>query len=119
MAGQGYQVPDLASVLKTLASFAPAPQGNSQHSRPQTPEPRKTREAPPSMKPESPAAVNSLKIIDPATITDWPSGLRCVMKTVAANENIIKEIRRVSCLSLVNHLFELYILTKADDKSPT
>jgi hypothetical protein len=63
--------------------------------------------------------VNGPKIIDPATITDWSSGLRCVMKTVAAHENIIKEIRRVSCPSFVNHLFELYILTKADDKSPT
>ena len=33
--------------------------------------------------------------IDPATIIDWPTGLKCVMRTVAMNEKVISEIRKV------------------------
>lgn len=32
---------------------------------------------------------------DPASIIDWSTGLRCVMKSVADNERIIAEIRKV------------------------
>jgi len=114
MAGQDYQVPDLASVLKTLASFAPpAPQnhGLSPHPQPRHPS---SAQAPASKSSEARPAVPAPKLIDPATITDWSSGLRCVMKTVAAHESIIKEIRRVSYVpSSLNT-----ILTKAADKSP-
>jgi hypothetical protein len=113
MASQDYQVPDLASVLKTLASFAPPGSqtlGNSSHPQPWTPE---IRQAATSKVPEATTPANGPKLIDPATITDWSSGLRCVMKTVAAHENIIKEIRRVSCI--LPPL--IAILTKADDKS--
>jgi hypothetical protein len=34
-------------------------------------------------------------LVDPSTIIEWSAGLRCVMKTVAKNENIVKEIQRV------------------------
>ena len=90
-----YQLPDLNSVLQTLASIT-GPQNQpqqgivSQASAPLSGHvqgQQQTAAAGPG--PEK-------KIIDPATITDWSSGLRCVMKTVAAHENIIKEIRRVS-----------------------
>lgn len=33
--------------------------------------------------------------VDPATIIDWPTGLRCVMKTVTMNEKVIAEIKKV------------------------
>jgi hypothetical protein len=96
---QPYQLPDLDSVLKTLASFT-TPQ-NQQHQRiPQTAPPHaghfqgQQQTAPL----ERAAPVPEKKLIDPATITDWSSGLRCVMKTVAAHEDIIREIRRVSQL---------------------
>jgi hypothetical protein len=112
MAGLDYQVPDLASVLKTLASFAaPSPQTQrlSPHPQPQNPS---RAPAPASRGPEPPAAVPAPKLIDPATIIDWSSGLRCVMKTVAAHENIIKEIRRVSFFLSSFRT----ILNKVDDK---
>lgn len=32
---------------------------------------------------------------DPSTITTWPAALRCVMKTVAQNENLRSRIRRL------------------------
>jgi len=99
MAGQNYQVPDLASVLKTLASFAPQTQRQSPQPQPQNPS---VAQAPTSRGLDTPPAVPTPKIIDPATITDWSSGLRCVMKTVAAHDNIIKEIRRVCCYSIVD-----------------
>ena len=34
--------------------------------------------------------------VDPATIIDWPSGLRCVMRTVARHDAIIARIKKVS-----------------------
>lgn len=33
--------------------------------------------------------------MDPATIIDWSSGLRCVMKTVAKHENVLQEVRKM------------------------
>jgi hypothetical protein len=115
MAGQDYQVPDLASVLKTLASFVPpGPQNQGLSTQPQ-PQNSSSAQALTSKSSEAPPAAPAPKLIDPATITDWSSGLRCVMKTVAAHENIIREIRRVSCINLSLNT----ILTKADDKSPT
>jgi hypothetical protein len=117
MASQEYQVPDLASVLKTLASFtAPTPQSQG---TPPPPAPQHPAGEQSSINiepvPDVPAAVPAPKLIDPATIIDWSSGLRCVMKTVAAHDNIIKEIRHVSWnLSLI----QSYSLS-IDDKGAT
>jgi hypothetical protein len=94
MSEQEYQIPDLASVLKTLASLAP--QGQQPNIAPSEAFPHSSessRAPPPSLKS---ASVPGSKLIDPATIVDWSSGLRCVVKTIAAHDNIIKEIRRVS-----------------------
>jgi hypothetical protein len=94
---QPYQLPDLDSVLKTLASFTTPQnqqhQGISQTALPHAGHFQVQQQTAPL---ERAAPVPEKKLIDPATITDWSSGLRCVMKTVAAHENVIKEIRRVS-----------------------
>ncbi|KAI6250057.1 hypothetical protein HI914_02087 [Erysiphe necator] len=37
----------------------------------------------------------SKNIVDPTSIIEWPAGLRCITKTVAKNENILDEIRRL------------------------
>ena len=87
--------PDLASVLKTLAGLAPQnqQQGYVTHQIHQ--------QAPliawPQIKQanQNTATAGDAKVIDPATILDWSSGLRCVMKTVAKHESILYEIRRV------------------------
>ena len=95
---QPYQLPDLNSVLQTLASFT-APQ-NQQHqgiSVPVSVPPSGHVQCPPQTVPIEKIVQKPEKLlVDPATIIDWSSGLRCVMKTVAAHEDIIKEIRRVS-----------------------
>jgi len=41
-------------------------------------------------------AMSNRKVVDPATIVDWPAGLRCVMRTVGKHDQMIHEIRRVS-----------------------
>jgi len=46
------------------------------------------------MAPKPPPAV-PVKIIDPATIVDWPSGLKCVMRTVTKHESMLQEIRKL------------------------
>jgi hypothetical protein len=99
MAASNSQVPDLASVLKTLASLAPQSQQqdithyqrsqNLGQAAQQWPLPQAERN---DIRAE--AAIKP-RVIDPATIIDWSSGLKCVMKTIASHENVIKEIRRV------------------------
>lgn len=111
MSSSNYQTPDLASVLRTLAGLAPQSQG--QHSQQPTQDPRLSQ--PPAQAAEqarpgslaqattvrhsssipTPPNGQKIKIIDPATIIDWSSGLRCVMKTVAKNETMLQDIRRV------------------------
>jgi len=103
------EVPDLASILKTLASLAP--QNQQQH--PAGEEPLQALQPAPYITPhvqlpqqawqpyvQTPAAntkpppVNT-KLIDPATIIDWSSGLKCVMRTIAKHENMLQDIRRM------------------------
>ena len=40
-------------------------------------------------------------LVDPSTIIDWPSGLRCVMKTVARSDAIMARIKKVRDLDVV------------------
>jgi len=96
MAGNDYQVPDLQSVLQTLASLAPqaAAQGQYPPHRPGFQgHPFQSLQSQPQISP--PAKAPEQKGPDPTVIIDWSSGLRSVMKTVAANDDITKEIRRM------------------------
>ena len=135
MSSNENQAPDLASILRTLASLAPQSRQQGQphvqtqetsfpqveHSPahqgwhqnytqvaelPQTFPPQV--EHPPVHQgwhqnvsqvaelPRTSPVTPAIKIVDPATITEWSAGLRCVMKTVAKHENMLHDIRRVS-----------------------
>ncbi|KAL2067347.1 hypothetical protein VTL71DRAFT_1772 [Oculimacula yallundae] len=99
--------PDLASVLRTLAGLAP--QAQSQQDQPTTqnqnpihfeqpqqvwrPTHEEARQIPRSTTPTEPPPQKVA--VDPATIIEWSAGLRCVMKSVARNENITNDIRRM------------------------
>lgn len=114
--------PDLASILATLASLAPQGQESQhvapgQHAHPQptpllqqAPQPYQqtvTDHAPALLQQwqqpipvqihvrSTPVEVPSVRVIDPATILDWSAGLKCVMRTVAKQENILNDIRRM------------------------
>lgn len=100
------QTPDLASILKTLASLAPQSQ-EQQFQPPQqthpvpTPEPFPAEQvwqqslAHATQPSRNPTPSNATKLADPSTIIEWSSGLRCVMKQVAKHENIIQDVRQV------------------------
>jgi hypothetical protein len=110
MSSNEYQAPDLASILKTLASLAP--QNQQQQGHQATQEHQADSYSPPPAQPPqqvwqpqaqarpSSTLVNAPKLIDPTTIVDWPSGLKCVMRTVAKHEKMLHEIRRVGGLVL-------------------
>lgn len=112
MSSNDNQTPDLASVLSILASLTPqtqnfTTQGPSAASFPAQNQPQEqwqqtVQPTPPprSTTPTDPPP-NTVKLVDPATIIEWSSGLRCVMKTVAKHETILLEIRRVCFLFLV------------------
>ena len=101
------QTPDLASILKTLASLAPQAQQQQVQPPPQphplpTPFPAEqvwqqslAQATQPSYTPIPSAAP---KVVDPATIIEWSAGLRCVMKQVAKHESILQDVRRVRSL---------------------
>ncbi|KAF2086729.1 hypothetical protein K490DRAFT_43651 [Saccharata proteae CBS 121410] len=80
------QVPDLASVLANLASLAiqqqppPVAVMPTQDPRPVPLHRRSTPQMPQMTATRTP-------VIDPATIIDWPQGLRCVSKIAARNPN--------------------------------
>ena len=123
--------PDLASVLQTLARFAPppppappAPPAPStelsvhdedyeppetvarapDHAHLQVPVSAPSSSTTSAISPE--VSIPPSKRIDPATITDWPSGLRYVMRTVARNETSIARIKRVSVNKTVHTISE-------------
>jgi len=107
-----YQPPDLASVLRTLAALAPQGQQTSNPSVSssnlrlpdpvQGPELQRQQQPwgqPVGHTPDPPRPITGSnpgqKIIDPATIIDWSSGLRCVMKTVARHDSVLDEIQKM------------------------
>ena len=101
-------VPDLASVLQTLAGLAqsqqPFPPSNQSLSNEGVQQPWATTYPmtyphPPPVSQQTPVK-QPTKVIDPATIIDWPAGLRCVMKTVAKHDKLLFDIRKV-CLGLL------------------
>ncbi len=122
MTTASYQTPDLASVLQTLAQFTPhavapsnliQPPATEQVEDEEEYEPPETvglaKPIPESAGPQSShvsreasAATSSQpRPVDPATITDWPSALRCVMRTVAAHDASIARIKKVRALRLL------------------
>ncbi|RFU27589.1 hypothetical protein B7463_g8764, partial [Scytalidium lignicola] len=109
---QGYQPPDLASVLRTLASLTPQSQQqngqNGQQNVQNVQYPRNHLQTQPPPQPPQPAVMatptpplgrtptpTTATVVDPATITEWSTGLRCVMKTVSKNETILQEIKKM------------------------
>jgi hypothetical protein len=117
MAANNPQVPNLSSVLKTLASLAPHSEQSVVSHHQQTQNLVAQQWQHPQKQPNAvrPDAAIKPRIIDPATIIDWPSGLKCVMKTVASHDNVIKEIRRVRTQYSGSGLYSLRI----DDYSST
>jgi hypothetical protein len=115
---------DLASILATLASLHqqpnPAPQDQQQAYDPhqgyesyqdlaqpfppqqnlpyhQSADPRLVnRQAPQSFPPAPrPQERTSTSLIDPATITEWKQGLRCVSKIASQNPEFAASVRKV------------------------
>ena len=108
------ETPDLQSILATLAQFASpaqavehavrvatpaisgtAPLENYQPTSPLQPTVDKAED--PRLRPHSRSDTASPKpIVDPATITKWQDGLRCVTSIAAKSSQFADSIRRVS-----------------------
>lgn len=105
---------DLQAILDNLAQFAPtantAPswqraEAQPHHARTQVPQIRATDDQssqldralqPQSPRPQGRSTASPKPLIDPATITTWQEGLRCVTKLAAQNVHFAAGIRRVS-----------------------
>ncbi|KFX92980.1 hypothetical protein O988_07066 [Pseudogymnoascus sp. VKM F-3808] len=96
--------PNLADILRTLSALAPQPQqqdqqqSNSNPSNPYhfsapIPQPRPAFEVP--SRPPQPQPAPAVPVQDASKITDWPTALRCVMRSVASNERVVGEIRKL------------------------
>lgn len=108
MDSPGTNVPDLATVLRTLSAYAPAP-SSAPNPASQSPSAAHhgSRPAPPTTvhlardqdqdRGPTPASSNTNKadLPDSSGITAWPAALRCVMRTVAQNEVLQARIRRL------------------------
>ncbi|KAI9887954.1 MAG: hypothetical protein M1823_000211 [Watsoniomyces obsoletus] len=117
MATASYQTPDLATVLQTLAQYnspavvssnsiqpsstKPVNEDEDEYEPPETVEPPQpiAQSSRPQFSPTPPVASTSTSVlprkIDPATITDWPGALRCVMRTVAVHDASIARIKKM------------------------
>ncbi|OBU01220.1 hypothetical protein VE01_00683 [Pseudogymnoascus verrucosus] len=95
--------PNLADILRTLSALAPQSQqegqqpasnpSNPYHFSAPIPQPRPHFEVP--SRPQPPPAAAAAPIQDASKITDWPTALRCVMRSVASNERVVGEIRKL------------------------
>ncbi|KAG9248698.1 hypothetical protein BJ878DRAFT_308362 [Calycina marina] len=118
MSSNSKETPDLASILATLAGLAPQKIQQTQDQAPpqeiQQPQPTQQhhQQFPAASQPPlqqwrqpvpshvqagsiTPLEAPVGRIIDPATIIDWSSGLKCVMRTVAKQESILNDIRHM------------------------
>jgi hypothetical protein len=116
---------DLAKILATLASLQQQPEGTAVQSQQQTYDPNQIHQgyqedyqAYPSQQPipyqqsADPRLINraasqhlsstprpqekiSTPLIDPATITEWKQGLRCVSKIAQQNPEFVASVRKV------------------------
>ncbi|KAK5128341.1 hypothetical protein LTR85_003009 [Meristemomyces frigidus] len=117
MEGGNAAAPDLQAILATLSQYTgsngyPVPQGTTeQYAQPpmaagyaafersatSTPQPapvQKTQD--PMLRPQGRTAIASPKpMIDPATITTWQEGLRCVTKIAAQNAQFAASIKKM------------------------
>ncbi|ELR03279.1 hypothetical protein VC83_07285 [Pseudogymnoascus destructans] len=94
--------PNLADILRTLSALAPQSQqgdqqtpsnpSNPYHFSAPIPQPRPHVEVPSPPQPPPAAAAPAQ---DASKITDWPTALRCVMWSVASNERVVGEIRKL------------------------
>ncbi|KFY54076.1 hypothetical protein V496_07328 [Pseudogymnoascus sp. VKM F-4515 (FW-2607)] len=94
--------PNLADILRTLSALAPQPQQDQQpastpsnpyHFSAPIPQPRQHFEVPSHARPQPPPPAAPTQ--DASKITDWPTALRCVMRSVASNERVVGEIRKL------------------------
>ena len=108
MTSSEYQTPALASILATLAAYAP-------NSQPQNFPSASLEAAAPELSEEEylPPPAEAPRIstprpsqqhhevhrapppIDPATLTTWPTALRCVTRSIARNEAAMARIRQL------------------------
>ena len=112
--------PDLQAILDNLAQYAPtantAPswqrsEAQPHHARTQVPQIRATDDQssqldralqPQPLRPQGRSTTSPKPLIDPATITTWQEGLRCVTKLAAQNAQFAAGIRRVSSSPLLS-----------------
>ena len=107
----GNAVPDLQSILANLARLGSQEQTASaeremhvdRHSTPDLQtniesnglQPPTEKAGDPRLRPQSRSTASPKPMIDPATITTWQDGLRCVTKLAAQNVHFAASIRRV------------------------
>jgi len=97
--------PELASILATLSQHAaPAPVSNNEvtsdafATEEETYDPADFTPLSPAVsraRPQTRTAQPQQPLIDPATITDWSAGLRCVSKVASQNSRFAEVIKRV------------------------
>ncbi|OBT65730.1 hypothetical protein VE03_03322 [Pseudogymnoascus sp. 23342-1-I1] len=97
--------PNLADILRTLSALAPPAQQDQQpaqnpsnpyHFSAPIPQPRPHFEVPSHARPQAPPPqAAAAPTQDASRITDWPTALRCVMRSVASNERVVGEIRKL------------------------
>jgi len=100
--GSDTGVPDLATVLRELAAFIPTPAPQSSGLASQIPELNNVQQTlDPRPAPQHRQYLTASNDrprtppTDPATITDWAPGLRCVSKVAAQSPEFASSIRRV------------------------
>ena len=124
MDSNGYQTPDLASILRTLQQYAPplptpttvqqssgivdethAPDNDREEGEYDPSDPTKgvvqehtvasvTPKHPTQLVAERPV-LPAKSVIDPTSITDWPAALRHVMRTVARHDATMARVKRM------------------------
>lgn len=131
---------DLQSILANLARLGPPAQpesaewavnvdGNSttaaldsapsqQNNLTPVPQPPVENTADPRLRPQSRSTASPKPMIDPATITTWQEGLRCVTKLAAQNAQFAANIRRVSRCRVPLFSIENPLTQIADDGRP-
>lgn len=128
--------PDLQSILATLAQYAPPTQSaqtvQNREQESTTPDveptslglntatlparPQSESAPDPRLRPQSRSTASPKPVIDPATITTWQEGLRCVTKIAAQNASFVTSIRRVSKgYLIILHVVESPLTQHADD----
>jgi Protein of unknown function (DUF2458) len=103
MADHPYNTPDLTSVLQTLSSLTSQNNSSQIPARPISHDPRSRNiragsnntpiQIPPRPRPDSSSKPANTSLVDPSTITTWPTALRYVMRSVGQNEETQLRIR--------------------------